>query len=182
MHSLGSLLLALCLVSACSFRKQVETMPTHLAGKRVQIRSTDGRTRAVRAEATPTGLAWRDVQGRLVRSSDVVEVSWVSHGRGAIDGLLVGLSGGIATGMVAGLVVSDSAVANIMETDCVRCLTTGDKVIVLGAFGGVIGAVAGLVVGAGGGTRFTYKLRAEDKPRVHLVGPSGSVAGLSWIF
>jgi hypothetical protein len=182
LHSLASILLALSLVSACSYREQVKTMPTHLADKRVHIRTTDGRTRPALAEATPTGLVLRDDQGHLIPSSDVTEVSTVSHLRGTLEGLLLGLTAGIATGMVLGALAPDSTVANIYPTDCPTCFSARDKMIILAAIGAPIGTLTGLVIGAGRGTRFTYQLPAKQTQKVHLAGPPGSIAGLSWTF
>lgn len=176
-----SIAIAILGSGACTRHHAVRHAPAELAGERVEVHTRDGRSISARGERAAGGLAWRSEGGGLVQSSEVEEVVRVSHGRGALHGLLIGLAGGAAFGVAAGLASGDDEPCEELV-----CFTAGEKAAIFGSFFGSLGGLVGLATGALVGSRDVYTTGgdsgSERAPRFRPAGPPGSVAGLTWAF
>jgi hypothetical protein len=116
-------------------------------GERATVRLI--RSKIIDAEITevqPGGVRLKNDRGAaFVPFTEIRSVDRVSHGRGAVEGLLLGLTGGLALAMAPGLLEGDGIVLD------------GYTALFAGSLGGA-GGLAGLAMGASAGslTSFTF--------------------------
>ncbi len=109
----------------------------------------------------PDSTSWFDARTdelRTVPTAEVVEVRFVKRGKGALEGLGIGLLTGALTGAVLGLADGDDPPGWFSMT--------AEQKAGLGAIGlGGLGGLIGPVVGAGVGHRDIYRFEARpDSP------------------
>lgn len=127
----------------------------------VQVHLADGRTlHATDLDLTPDVASYVDADGQMhtVATDAIEQVAFVQGGRGALDGLGIGLLMGGAGGAMVGL-----ASGSTCNEDDLFC----DPGFYAAAFGALFGAIGGLVGGAIGsvrGHRTVYRLRADGHP------------------
>jgi hypothetical protein len=133
----------------------------------------------VEATTIPTarGMAFRaNDGGDFLDTAQITSVKEVRHGRGALEGFLLGAGITGATLAMIGYASGDDECTGL----CLFTMSAGDKAI-LGAFvGGITGGLMGVVIGGIRGSRYVYE--NSEGVRVTPNGPPGSAAGLSVAF
>jgi len=102
----------------------------------------------VRIDArSPTDVRFRAASGQVVPPELIRRVTVTNHGRGAIDGVLMGAAQGVAFGVAMGLV--EAIGSNGATADCEDiCLTPFQAGVFAGVLFGVPMMVLGLITGA----------------------------------
>lgn len=125
---------------------------------------TLSRGREFQAEALridPDSVTWLDPKTKKVHSAasaEVLSVSFKDHGRGAGQGLGLGvLFGGLLLAPV-GLASGDDPACARDAWICLR-LEAEQKAALTGAFGAGLGGLIGLISGAGSGAKDVYRVR-----------------------
>ena len=107
----------------------------------------------------PDSTSWFDPNTQrviAVQTAEVSNVRFVRRGKGAAEGLGIGLLGGGLFGAVIGFASGDD------ETDCFPlCLTAKEKAVLGGIVLGVIGGVLGTLAGVSSGSRDNYHIEHE---------------------
>lgn len=177
--SMMNLWIALALVlpsMGCTHHRRVTVLPRDLLGEPLEVKRRDGKTTKARAERTPRGIIWRTGKGSTVPWRHLRQVTEVSHGRGALDWLGIGLAAGVSAGVVLGLTADDTCGDPNVDVFCLR------KQDIMLLAGGVLGGAFGVVgplFGAGLGARMVYEIDGPDGPEVRPGGPPGSAVGAS---
>jgi hypothetical protein len=119
--------------------------------------------------------------GAIVESANMRSYTTVSHGRGAVEGLALGVLGGVAIGAGIGFASGDDTCPE--SSFCILRFSAGDKAV-LGAIGfGSIGLGLGTLIGAVIGSRDVYELDSAFVPRVStMIAPGRAGGALSWSF
>jgi len=115
-----------------------------------------------------------DLERIVVSWRDLREVTEVSHGRGAVEGLAVGAGIGLSIGILA-VLLYDSGPPPREDGGGVPTELAAVAV-------GSAGALLGLLIGAAIGSRLVYELDEPDGTDVSAGGPPGSVVGASVTF
>ena len=119
--------------------------------------------------------------GPIVDSAEVRSFTTVSHGRGALEGLLLGGASGLALGVGIGLAGGDDHCN--ASSFCIFQFSAGEKALIGGLALGATGLALGAVVGAVIGSHDVYELDSGFVPRVSTtIGPGRAGGGLSWSF
>ena len=104
----------------------------------------------------------------------------VSHGRGALEGLGIGAASGAAAGALAGLASGSDGDG---ESFLALSWSAGEKALLLGTAGTIVGAAVGAVVGAVRGSRDTYERPPAWVPNVAATPTAGGAAATAaWHF
>ena len=97
----------------------------------------------VRIEAiSPTDVRFHARSGEVVRTDRVRRVTVRDHGRGAIEGVLMGAAGGVAFGLAMGLLAATGSNGGTAQCEDI-CFTP----LQAGLFGGVLFGVPMMVIG-----------------------------------
>jgi len=162
----------------CTHERTI-TEAHEVAGETVEVAGQYGQAVTAVAVATPGGITFYDKRtGGLVPMHEISKVTDVSHGRGAVEGLGIGGGVGVLTGAVIGLASGDDACEP--GQDCVFAFSAGEKAVLGGVVLGAIGGGLGLIVGAMKGSATIYT--RSSQPAVRLIGPPGSVGGVTFAF
>ena len=130
---------------------------------------------------TAGGITFYDkASGGTIPSAEVVKVIEVSHGRGALQGLPIGIAIGTAVGAIAGYASGDDDCSS-RDSDCFFILSAKEKAFFGGLLLGAAGGLVGLVVGGIKGSTTIYELPGANVS-VRVGGPAGSTAGLTIAF
>lgn len=126
---------------------------------------------------TARGMAFRaNDGGDFLDTQQIVRVTEVRRGRGALEGLLLG--GGISAVTFAMIGYADG------DDECTGfCLFTmdaEDKAVFGAVLGGMMGGLVGVIVGGIRGSRFVYE--NNEGIKVTPSGPPGSAAGMTVTF
>jgi hypothetical protein len=178
---------AILLVTACTHHHPVATLLPMSTSGEATAQLSDGHDVEVRAAPTAAGARWI-AQGETpatpvragvtVESADMRSYTTVSRGRGAVEGLALGVLGGAAIGVGIGL-----ASGNDDPTRCFICFSAGDKAILGGFALGSIGLAVGTLLGVMIGSRDVYEVDPAHMPRIStMIAPGRAGAGLSWSF
>jgi hypothetical protein len=183
---------ALRLATACTHHHPVTTLrPTSLSTE-ATAQLVDDREVKLRVATTPDGLRWvqrtatpddggAGPPGANVDSSEMRSFTTVSHGRGALEGLVLGGASGFALGIGIGLASGDDHCNP--SSLCLFQLSAGEKALIVGVALGTTGLALGALVGAVIGSHDAYELSSGFVPRVSTtIGPSRAGGGLSWSF
>ena len=164
------------LVAGCTHHRPLRDA-TEVRGD-VTIVTFDQRYLPATAIETPTGTAFRAVNGEVYEMGQVARVIDKRHARGAAEGFGIGGGLGVAGGVVLGLAGGDDPPCEDGRW-CLFNMSASEKAVFAGIVFGVLGGAIGLATGAMRGSRFVYE---NGPPVVTPVGPPGSVAGLSVAF
>jgi hypothetical protein len=143
------------LLAACTHTHPIDTLPGEVLDRAVTVRTTSGTSLRARA----VGGQWVAEDGTTIDGRDVAEVETVSHGRGLLEGMGLGLLAGVAAAG-AGFLSGDDPTCEPGTWVCFRW-TAGEKALILGVGVGVPGAVVGGLVGLIIGSRDRYVAPAE---------------------
>jgi len=163
------LLVVTTVLIGCTSTRVVDTqMPSPYAevnaatqSRTVQLRLADGRTlQATDLDIAPDVASYVDADGQMhtVATDAIEQVAFVQGGRGALDGLGIGLLMGGAGGAMIGL-----ASGSTCNEDDLFC-DPGFYAAVSGALFGTIGGLVGGAIGSARGHRTVYRLRADGHP------------------
>jgi len=172
---------ALLVVAAagCTHHKNI-TEAHEVAGETVEVEGQYGQAVTAVGVTAPDGITFYDKRtGGLVPAHEIYKVTDVSHFRGAIEGLGIGGGIGAATGVIIGLASGDDSCDP--DGDCFLTFSAADKAMIGGVVLGVLGGGLGLIVGAMKGSATIYE-RTPSQPAVRLIGPPGSVGGVTFAF
>lgn len=149
----ATVLLAALLAAACTHHRRVENVPPELMGETLTVRGADGWPYRAHAEATPSGIVWRDEEGRdVIRLADTAEAIEIDTGVGALEGLFFGFLAGIPVGAAGGLLLGDDDCQGVNGP----CFSAQDKAVALGVLGALSGGLVGAIAGGSRGSRFVY--------------------------
>jgi hypothetical protein len=167
----------LVFVVGCTHHRDIREAH-QLAGEEVELTGQYGHTVTAVGVRGPNGITFVDkANGGMVPDEEIVTITDVSHGRGALQGLGIGAAAGIATGMVAGFASGDDNCDN-EDHGCFFELTAEAKAMIFGVLLGALGGGVGLIVGAVKGSTTIYA-REGSNVSVRLGGPASSVAGVT---
>lgn len=117
---------------------------------------SDGETHSARSlQVTPDLTSWIDPGSNAVMSvptHDVADVRLRDRGKGALDGLGLGVVIGGLTGAVIGLASGDD------DPDLLFAFKASEKAMVGGIGLGLLGGIVGLVVGGVAGSEEVYQI------------------------
>ena len=143
---------------------QLRELNEKAAKKRVTLTLATGRQ--VQAEALrmdPETVTWLDPQTRETRSApsgDVFSVSYKSHGRGALEGLGIGMLAGVLIGAPLAYSSGDDPPCARDSWLCIRF--DADEKATMGGIGGAgLGSLLGLLIGVGTGGTEEYLLKRQ---------------------
>jgi hypothetical protein len=183
---------ALLLATACTHHHPETTLrPTSLLTE-ATAQLVNDREVKLRVASTPDGLRWvqrtatpddgrAGPPGAIVDSAEMRSFTTVSHGRGALEGLLLGAASGLALGIGIGLASGDDHCNP--NSFCLFQFSAGEKATVGGLVLGTTGLALGALVGAVIGSHDVYELNSGFVPRVSTtIGPGRAGGGLSWSF
>ena len=178
---------AVLMATACTHHHPVTTLLPVSPSAEATAQLGDGRVVAVRAAPTPEGPRWME-QAELpsgtsiiVENTDIRSYATVSHGRGAVEGAVLGGLGGAALGAVLGLASGDDTCSE--HSICFFKFTAGTKAVLGGVVLGGLGAALGGLLGAVNGSRDVYELDPGYGPHVSaMILPGRAGAGVSWSF
>ncbi|MGE0399401.1 MAG: hypothetical protein AB7T06_21995 [Kofleriaceae bacterium] len=126
---------------------------------------------------TTRGMAFRaNDGGDFLDPNQITSVEQVRHGRGALEGLLLG--GGITGVSMAmlGYASGDDECTGF----CLFTMSAEDKAVFGLVLGGITGGLLGVVIGGIRGSHYVYENRESIK--ITPSGPPGSAAGLTVTF
>lgn len=167
-------------VAGCTHHKNI-TEAHELAGDEVVLEGQYGHQVTAVGVAAPGGVTFFDkANGGMVPSHEIVKIKDVSHARGALEGLGLGVGIGALTGGAIGLASGDDDCSN-EDHGCFLEFSAGEKAAILGILLGGLGGLVGLVVGAAKGSTTIYE-HSRAGVTVRVGGPEGSTAGLTMTF
>jgi hypothetical protein len=169
-------LLAVVLVAACTHSYPI-TDAYELEGEHVTVETHSNESIEVVVEPAPDGVAFRSQTG-YVSIADVARVVDKRRGRGALEGLGIGLLIGAAGGAIVGYADGDDECPP--EGWCILTFTAGEKALLGGMFFGGVGGLVGGVIGLVRGSRVEYSY--GERVRVIPNGPPGSTVGMTITF
>ncbi|MEJ7601696.1 MAG: hypothetical protein WKG01_27590 [Kofleriaceae bacterium] len=147
-------------------------------GKQVTVVTLDRNTATAYGDHVAAGIVFRDPSGRVIPNEHIDHVIKVSHRRGALEGLGLGLAIGAGFGAVLGLASGDDQ----CERECYIAFTAGEKAVVGAIVFGTLGSGIGLIVGAIRGSRSVYSFGRGHELHITPSGPPGSVVGATLAF
>jgi len=145
------------------YRKEVEHLRKQITGNLTTVDLVDGsRLEDVMlvpipeyrlAAAAPDSAAWHSIEGEATGTTwpGIASLTYVSHGRGAADGLGIGF----VIGALFGLAVGAASGAQDQSDSLIEFSPAEGAAIGAAGFG-VAGGLIGLVIGAIKGHRITY--------------------------
>ena len=165
------------LLSGCTLTRSVATLQPVSRSDSATGVLADGSTIEMHATETPGGLRWEaNKTGALVDSATLESYTTVDHGKGAVQGLGLGLLAGIAFGAVGGLAARDD------PPDSFVGLSAYDKALILGVLFGGAGGLVGLLFGAASGSHDVHVGPARGPALSPTILPGGAGAMASWSF
>jgi len=138
-----------------------------------QVQLADGHTmRATRLRLDADSASYVDKVGavRSIATSRIVSVRFTRHGRGALQGIGIGLLSGGGGGALVGLMSSTTC-----GKDDWFC-GPGFNAAVFGVFFGAIGGAIGLVTGTARGHRTVYRFNGSRGPSTTRTMPEATGA------
>lgn len=175
-----ALVLAALAVSGCTHHPAIGDGRA-LIGARVRVEVNQG------AEEEGVVVADRDGITVSTGSGDVslwqtYKVTAVKRGRGALEGLGLGIVIAGGTGALIGLASGDDECDP--DRECFLAFTAGEKAVITGVVFGSLGGLLGLLVGVAFGSRDVYEIAGSAPPTPRFVpsGPPGSAAGMTFHF
>jgi hypothetical protein len=142
-------------------------------GRVVQVQLADGRTlRATDVDLAPDVASYVDADGQMhtVATDKIEQIRLTQHGRGALEGIGIGLLIGGAGGAMVGL----ASVSACNEGD-LFC-DPGFYAIAFGALFGAIGGAIGLISGTVRGHRTVYRFSGSRGPSATRTMPEATGA------
>lgn len=130
-------------------------------GRVVQLHLADGRTlRATDLDVAPDVASYMDADGQMhtVATDRIEQIRLTQHGRGALDGLGVGLLMGGAGGAMIGF-----GLGSACSEDDLLC-DPGFYAAISGALFGALGGLVGGAIGSARGHRTVYRLSTDGQP------------------
>lgn len=172
-------LLAAALTVGCGSQSTLKRFPRAVKDP-VKVLLADGSQREGRIHIGPDDrLTAHLVGGGVVGEDQIVELTHVQHGQGALDGLLVGGGVGFGLGLMFGLADGDDDCGEGYHV-CIA-LSAGEKGLLLGTGLGLLGALGGVSLGALVGRRDHYE--RVEAPQISLVPRAdGGMLGVSGAF
>jgi uncharacterized protein YceK len=129
-------------------------------GRVVQVQLADGRTlEATDLDVAPDVASYVDADGQMhtVATDTIEQIRLVRHGRGALEGLGIGLMMGAASGAMVGLASGSTCDEGDLFCD------PGFFALAFGALGGAAGSLVGLAAGSVRGHHTVYHLRVDEQ-------------------
>ncbi len=134
----------------------------HALRQQAIVTLLDGRAfYADKLQFAPDSTSWLDPNTRsvmAVHTTKVSDVRFVRRGRGALEGLGIGLLGGVLTGALIGLAGGDEP----EDFGCLPVCTAKAKAFFGGITFGAIGGLIGLPIGAMAGSKDVYHIEPES--------------------
>lgn len=163
------LLFAAIAFTGCTSTRVVDTQaPSPYAevneavqGRVVQVQLADGRAlQATDLDVAPDVASYVDADGQMhtVATDRIEQIRLIQHGRGALEGIGIGLLTGGGGGALVGLMS-----ASTCGKDDWFC-GPGFNAAVFGTLFGAIGGAIGLISGTVRGHRTVYRLRVDEQP------------------
>jgi hypothetical protein len=168
----GFMVASACL-AACTHRGSVSNTDS-LDGSTVTVELSNGAEVKATVEVVTAGALLHTEDGVDMNLTDASKVTEIRRGRGALEGLGIGVLIGGAAGAAIGYADGDDTCTGF----CVFRTSAEEKAVVAGiALGAVVGVV-GLLVGVARGSRDVYHFEGL-RPRMVPVGPPGTPAGVT---
>ena len=161
-------------VISCTHQRPQSELDT-LAGRRVTVQVT-GSPEPVDAIAdrTAEGVVFHTESGQLISQPMITQVAELHRGRGAAEGAGLGFAVGFTVGAATGYI---AATRCDQDPNCWNFPGTPAATVIIGALFGMVGAAGGAIIGVAIGSHDVYSYR--ERPRLTLVGPPGSVGGVT---
>jgi hypothetical protein len=169
------MVVSVCL-AACTHRGSI-TQTGSLDGETVTVEMSNGAAVEATVEVVASGTVLHTEDGVDMALADASKVTEIRRGRGALEGLGIGVLLGGAAGAAIGYADGDDECTGL----CLFKTSAAEKAVVAGVFVGTIGGLIGLLVGVARGSRDVYDLEAA-RPRIVPVGPPGTAAGATITF
>ncbi len=164
------------LVAGCTHNRPLNQV-REVAGSQVEVSGMYGQAVTVQAVSQGNDVAFIDKSnGGYVPAGEIVKVTDVRRGQGAIEGLGIGALVGAGIGVVAGFASGDDKCDE--ESWCILTFTAEEKAAFGGILLGMTGGLVGLIVGATMGSTYIYSNESTGVA-VIPIGPKDSVAGVT---
>jgi hypothetical protein len=166
---------------ACGHRYRLADFPDRLAGRKVTVRTVNGRVLVARPVPTHIGIAWTAQDGTAIHPGEIAEVIVEKPdalAAGMLAGALAAGAAGVAIGYAAG---DDEPCVPEQMFDCMFSVTVSAeaKAVIGGAVGAVMGGALGWAI-----MKVTSSDRYVERDIGLEVAPtdSGGVMRVRWSF
>ncbi len=170
--TISMILIAVLLFAGCTSHHSVQaekaddytSLNKRAKGNKAKVTFLDGQwVLAKNLQFAPDSTSWIDPgtgETQKVSSTEIADIRFLRHGKGAVAGLGVGLAVGALTGVLIG------AVAGGDDPDQFLAFSAGEKAAMGGVLLGGLGGLLGIPIGAAKGSEEIYHIEPENSTDV----------------